>query len=170
MSQSRTGMLVRLCIIMGCFLVSCNVAKNTSSTSSNESTEEDSPRILFLNYEISRDSIESVYTARLINKVLAKGSLKNERTPPIQVVAGDLELQVLDMEQHVMTTLYISNPLDKSVEFVNDTGELQHKMISLETAQFSIRLQAEPGASTCILKRITGPNSERTILLKSSIL
>jgi len=129
-----------------------------------------SPRILFLNYEITRDSLNSAYTAQLINTVVANGSLKYDRTPPIQPITGDLELQVLDAAQQIITTLYISNPLDKSVEFVNDSGELQQKMISLETAQFSVRLQVEPGASSAILKRITGPDPENIILLKTSIL
>ena len=170
MSQSRTGILALLLLCMGCLLMSCSVSKNTSSPSSDESEADDSPRILFLNYEITRDSLNSTYTAQLINTVVANGSLKYDRTPPIQPEKGDLELQVLDTKQQIMTTLYISNPLDKSVEFVNDTGELQHKIISLETAQFSIRLQVEPGTSSTILKRITGLNSESTILLKSSIL
>jgi hypothetical protein len=155
---------------MGSILMSCNVSKNTGSRPSNESMPEVSPKILFLNYEITRDSLNSTYTAQLINTVVANGSLKYDRTPPIQPGMGDLELQVMDTKQQIMTTLYISDPLDKSVEFVNDTGELQHKMISLETAQFSVRLQVEPGASSTILKRITGLNSESTILLKSSIL
>jgi hypothetical protein len=170
MSQTRTGVLVLLLLGMGSILISCSVSKNTSSPSANESSPDDSPRILFLNYEITRDSVNSTLSAHLINTVLAKGSLKNDRTPPIQPVTGDLELQVLDKDQHILTTLYISNPLDKSVEFVNDTGELQQKMISLETVQFSVRLQADPGASSTILKRITGPNSESTVLLKTSIL
>ena len=170
MSQSRTGILALLLLSLGSILISCSVSKNTGSPDSNASNPEDSPRILFLNYEITRDSVNSTYTAQLINTVVAKGSLKIDRTIPNQPMTGDLELQVLDAAQQIITTIYISNPLDKSVEFVNDTGELQHKMISLNTAQFSVRLQVEPGASSAILKRITVLNSENTILLKTSIL
>ena len=170
MSQSRTGILALLLLSLGSILMSCNVSKNAGRQSSNESNPDNSPRILFLNYEITRDSVNLTYTAQLINTVVAKGSLKNDPIPPIQPVTGDLELQVLNTNQQIMTTLYIANPLDKSVEFVNDTRELQRKMISLETAQFSVRLQVEPGASSTILKRITESNSENTILLKTSIL
>jgi len=159
-----------LLLCMGSILISCNVTKNSGSQSSNESISGDSPRILFLNYEITRDSINSTYSAQLINTVVAKGSLKKDRTPPIQPVTGDLEFQVLDSKQQIMTTLYIANPLDKSVEFVNDRGELQQKMISLGTAQFSVRLQLEPGAHSALLKRITESNSENTILLNTPVL
>ena len=170
MSQSSTGILAILWLCMGSILISCSVSKNTGDPSSNESNPKDSPRILFLNYEITRDSVNSTYTAQLINKVVAKGSLKNDRIPPLQPATGDLELQVLDVNQQIMTTLYIPDPLDKSVEFVNDAGELQQKMISLETAQFSVRIQLEPGAHSTLLKRRAGPESAYTILLKTPVL
>jgi len=170
MSQSSTGLQAILLLCMGSILISCSVPKNTGSRSSNEGNPEDSPKILFLNFEITRDSVNSTYTAQLINTVVANGSLKYDRTPPIQPEKDDLELQVLDSKQQIMTTIYISNPLDKSVEFVNDAGELQQKMISLETAQFSVRLQVEPDAHSTLLTRIAGPDSENTFLLKTPIL
>lgn len=170
MSQSSTGILAILLLCTGSILISCSVSKNTGGSSANESNPEDSPKILFLNYEITRDSINSTYSAQLINTVAAKGSIKKDRTPPINPETGDLELQVLNAKQQILTILYIANPLDKSVEFVNDAGELQQKMISLETAQFSVRLQVEPGAHSALLTRIAGSDSENTILLKTPIL
>ena len=170
MSRSSTGLLTVLLLCMGNFSMSCSVSKNTGDPTSSVSKPDDSPRILFLNYEITRDSVNSIYTATLINTVQADGSLKKDRTPPIKPVTGDLELQVLNANQQVLTTLYIANPLDKSVEFVNDAGELQQKMVSLETAQFSVRLQIEPGAHSTLLTLITGPESENTSLLKTPIL
>lgn len=170
MSRSSTGLLAILLLCMGSFSMSCSVSKNTGDLTSTGNKPDDSPRILFLNYEITRDSINSTYTARLINTVQADGSLKKDSTPFNKPVTGDLELQLLNANQQVLTTLYIANPLDKSVEFVNDAGELQQKMISLETAQFSVRLQVEPGAHSTLLKRITGPDSEDTFQLKTPIL
>ena len=170
MSQSSTGILAILWLCMGSMMISCSVSKNTSDPSLNESNPKDSPRILFLNYEITRDSVNSTYTAQLINTVVAQGSLKNDNPPPLKPVSGDLELQVLNTNQQIISTLYIANPLDKSVEFVNDRGELQQKMISLGTAQFSVRLQLEPGAHSALLKRITESNSENTILLNTPVL
>lgn len=170
MSRSCTGLLAVLLLCMGNFSISCSVSKNTADLSDSGSKPEDTPRILFLNYEITRDSVNSTYTARLINMMRADGSLKENRTPLYKPVTGDLEIQVLNANQQVLTTLYIANPLDKSVEFVNDAGELQQKMISLETAQFSVRMQLEPDAHSALLKRITGPGSENTFLLKTPIL
>jgi hypothetical protein len=68
-----------------------------------------------------------------------------------------------------MTHRIIPNPLDRSVEFVNDAGQLEHKTIHLDSAQFSIRLQIEPGASSILLNRFIGNDNEGTLLLKTRI-
>ena len=170
MSRSRTGILALAMLYLGGMLLSCNVSKNTRITPSVDSIAKDSPRILFLNYEISRDGVSETYSARLINTVAAEGSLKKAPASPVQAAMGDLELQVLDVNEQLLSTHLIPNPLDKFVEFVNDTGTLEQKKVSLESAQISVRLQVEPGASSAILRQITGPDSESIVLLKTSIL
>lgn len=170
MSLSRTGILALGMLYLGSILPSCNVSKSTSIPSSGESTAKDSPRILFLNYEISRDSVSATFSARLINTVVAEGSIKKDPDPPDQAAVGDLELQVLDVNGQVLSTLLIPNPLDKFVEFVNDMGSLEQKWVSLESAQFSVRLQVQPGASSTVLRQFTGPDSKSIVLLKTSIL
>jgi hypothetical protein len=170
MSLSRTGILALVMLYLGSILPSCNVSRNIRITPSGESIAKDSPRILFLNYEISRDSVSATCSARLINKVVAEGSIKKDTDSPVQAAMGDLELQVLDMNEQVLSILFIPNPLDKFVEYVNNTGSLEQKWISLESAQFTVRLQVQPGASSTVLRQITGPDSESIVLLKTSIL
>ncbi len=150
MSLSRAGHIFLLVFCIGSILISCRATKNASSPTSDDTHEKTSPRILFLNYEISRDTTNSVITARLINIIEADGTMKNNKILAFQAEVGDLELQVLDKNQQVLNTLYISNPLDKVVEFVNDRGELQKNMISLGTAEFSVRFQLEAGTSSNI--------------------
>jgi hypothetical protein len=169
MGQSGTGKLALLILCLGSMLVSCSVSKQTNSTPSRQDSPSDSPGILFLNYEISRDDQNSSYSARLINQFVAEGRLKSSKSLPLKPVPGDLEVQVLDKNQRIVETIHIPNPLDKTVEFVKDTGELEQKMISLDSAEFSVRLQLEPGAHVTLLKRITGADSENTILLKTPI-
>jgi len=170
MGQSMTGITALLILCLGSVLFSCNVSKQTSNTSSREDSPDESPRMLFLNYEITRDTINSTCSARLINMVETRGSLKHDTNPPLQPVKGDLLLEILDADQQLMKTIYIPNPLDKQVEFVNDARELEYKIISLDTAEFSVRLQMEPGSSSTLLKIITGPDSESNVLLKAPIL
>lgn len=159
-------------IILGFLLslmISCGAPRHAGDPVDSEVKTEDSPRILFLNFEITRDTLNSTFTARLINKVAVAGKIKSAPVPAIQSESGDLELQVLDRNQQPMKTLYISNPLDKVVEFVNDRGELQKNVISLDVAEFSVRFQLEADAATTLLKRISGPDSESIVLLKTNI-
>ena len=169
MTRSSNDLPAFLLLCMGCMLLSCNVSRHASPAPSPVNNAGDSPRILFLNFEISRDTVNATYTAHLINAAEAKGSVKIVATPPLQPEKGDLALEVLDADQGIMKTIYITNPLDKPMEFVNDARELEYKMISLDTAEFSVRLQLEPGASFALLKRITGPDSESEVLLKTPI-
>lgn len=149
--------------------MACHAPRHAAGPENSELLPDDSQRILFLNYEITRDTVNSTFTARLINKVTVAGKIKSEKVPIAQAETGDLELQVLGKNQQILKTLYISNPLDKVVEFVNDRGELQKNVISLNTAEFSVRFQLEPDAATTLLKLISGPDSENTVLLKTSI-
>ena len=167
--QVSIFILVHLILIMGSVLISCRVSKNTSGQSSSETKTEESPRIFFLDYQITRDSLNTTYNARLLNLIITNGSIKEDRTTLIQPGTDDLEHLVLDQSQQIMTHRYISNPLDKAVEYVNENGELEYKMIHLDSAQFSVRLQIEPGASSAVLKRFIGDATESTLLLKTTI-
>lgn len=126
--------------------------------------------MLFLTYEITRNRADSSWSAQLVNRVVASGSLKKDPGTLMQAAAGDLELQVLDRNQQIMASYYIPNPLDRRVEYVNDAGGLEQKTVSLDKAQFSFRLQMDPGARTTVLNLITGMNTEAITLIKSPIL
>ncbi len=154
-------------MIMGAMLISCNVSKNSSAPAPSETDTKKSPKIFFLDYQITRDSLHTTYNARLMNMIITNGTIKDDRTAPIHPGADDLEIMVLDKDQQIMTHRYISNPLDRSVEYVNDAGELGKKMIHLDSAQFSVRLPLEPGASSAVLKRFIGDDTESTLLLKT---
>ena len=169
MKQNRTVILAHLLFIIGSVLISCNVSKITTGPASLDTESEDSPKIFFLDYQVKRDSLNTTYTARLINMIVTNGTIKDDRYAPIHHGTDDLELIVLDKNQQILTHRYISNPLDRSVEYVNDTGELGRKMIHLDSAQFSVRLPLEPGASSAVLKRFIGDDTESTLLLKTTI-
>jgi len=168
MKQNRTVISALLLLIMISILVSCNPAKHTYS--SDPVNTKATPKILFLNYQISRDSTKTNYSAQLINIILNDGSIKEDQQHKGQPEIDDLELLVLDLNQQIISHRYIPNPLDKSVEYVNDAGQFERLMIHLDSAQFSVRLQIEPGASSILLNRFIGNETEARLLLKTPIL
>ena len=101
--------------------------------------------------------------------IIKEGTIKNDQNHISQPEKDELELLVMDKSQQIMIHHHIPNPLDKSVEYVNDAGQFERKMIHLDSAQFSIRLQIDPGASSILLNRYTGNNNEGTLLLKTQI-
>jgi hypothetical protein len=169
MKRVRTRFLAILLYIVVTSLISCHAYKISTSPISTENEAEESPRILFLDYQVSRDTLDTKFMAQLINMLTVKGKIKEGHAAPDQPGLGDLELVVQDSQQQIMTQLYIPNPLDRSVEYVNSTGQLERKMVHLDSAQFSIRLQIEPGASFIVLKRMIDEN-EGTLLLQTPIL
>ena len=84
---------------MGCILLSCNVSRHASPTPSPASNAGNSPRILFLNFEISRDTINATYTARLINaaEAIEEGApSQNQITVTTRLVDDNLVISVQD--------------------------------------------------------------------------
>ena len=170
MNRKNPGFSALLLLIMVSFMVSCNPPKNAYSSDIQESNAKETSKILFLDYQLKRDSATATYDAQLINMIIKEGSIKEYQQHAGQAEIDDLELLVLDRNQQIISHRHIPNPLDKSVEYVNDARQLEQKMIHLDSAQFSVRLQIEPGASSILLNRIKGDNNEETLLLNTSIL
>jgi len=129
MNRKNPGFSTLLLLIMVSFMVSCNPSKNTYSSDPQGSKARETSRILFLNYQISRDSTKTNYSAQLINTILKDGTIKVDQQHNDQAEINDLELLVLDRNQQIISHRYIPNPLDKSVEYVNNAGQFERKMI-----------------------------------------
>ena len=168
MHQTKIGLKALFMLIM-VISMSCNPPKNTLSSDPNGNKVEETSKILFLDYQLTRDSTRTNYNAQLINMIIREGIIKDVMNDKDQAVKDDLELLVLDKYQQTMKRRFIPNPLDRSVEFVNDAGQLEHKMLHLDSVQFSVRLQIEPGASSILLNRFIGNDTEGRLLLKTQI-
>jgi hypothetical protein len=102
--------------------------------------------------------------------LIRDGKIKDNKQSNSQSKIGDLELLVLDKNQMPVSQLFIPNPLDKVVEYVNDARQLERRTIHLDSAQFNVRLQIDPDAGSILLNRIIGDNHEESLLLKTPIL
>jgi len=169
MIPHKNGISALLLVILLSILAACTPLRNASRSESQESLAPAASRILFLNYQLSRDDTSNSYDARLINMIIKDGSLKEDRPGRNQAKKDDLEVLVLDKNQQIMSYQHIPNPLDKSVEYVNDAGQLEQKMVHLDSIQFSVRMQIEPEASIVHLRRYSENNTEETVLLQTRI-
>jgi len=165
----KTRVIALLCLLV-VYILSCNAPKNTYNSDSGESTVGEASKILFLNYKLTRDSATMTYDAELLSMLAREGKIKDPGQDISQIEKGDLELLLVDMNDQTIIHRHIPNPLDRSVEYVNDAGQFERKMIHLDSAQISIRLQLEQGASSVLLNGFITSNTEAKLLLKTVIL
>ena len=158
-STYKTILLLLVCLS---FFSGC---KNSKDVFTNQSEIESSPKILFLNYSIEK-TLDYKRTIQFISKKIVDGKLKNSLNLPIENgVTGDLVLTELDTKYRALNELLIKNPLVRTVEFINDSIQLQTKTITLDKAQFSMRLQLKTAT-----KYITISNfAENKPLIKTKI-
>ena len=102
-----------------------------------------SPKILFLNYVIKTED-DGNKRIRLINQITAEGQLKDASKKNKNGRPGDLICSVQNHEKQEIDFFVIENPLKLTVEFINDLGNFEKKLIELDSSQFSIRMQLHP--------------------------
>lgn len=120
-------------------------------------TEDTSPKIIFLNFKVIRNS-DKIISANLINKIIAEGSLKTKSPKASVKKKGDFECNLLDEKLMLIDSYYLPNPLMKNVEFVDPSGALGRKLIELDSTEVSIRMQLPIETHQVRLEIIGSPN------------
>ncbi len=124
-------------------LISLCSCDSVPKVSNKKKTSISEPKILFLNYKIYKTSTDAV-RIKLLHKIIAKGILKTsfyERNNPKK---GDIKCTQINGKSRSVDSLFISNPLIKIIEYVNDSGQFEKKTITLDSAEFSIRMPLNP--------------------------
>lgn len=148
---SKLSYKVSIVIVLLFSFLSC--ASNQKAISE-EPTVNTPPKLLFLNYELSK-STNGEKKINLLNQITAEGRLKEKPTIVENTQPGDLQYFILDKDLKEIDTQYIKNPLIKTFEFINDHGEFEKKTIDLDTVQFHIRLQLQPQTKYIVFKELT---------------
>lgn len=151
-----------LYFIILCLTISCNTKQQVISEHK-EITP--STEILFLNYEL----IKGMYNQkdiRFINQITTDGKLKEKPKQINHPNNGDLKYTILDKDYQKIESYFIKNPLRKTVEFVNDLGNFEKKIIDLNSVQFSIRIQRPVNAKYITITEVTTPKSIHSLIIE----
>jgi hypothetical protein len=133
------------------FIFSCAAKKEIPKT---ESIVEVNPKLIFLNYTISEDD-NSVKTVDFISKKIADGKARNSSNKYMRTGhIGDLKCSQLDNKSQTLQSVFIKNPLNKTIEFLNDSLEFQSKSLTLKRAPISLRLQLNSKTEHIIISEI----------------
>lgn len=117
---------------------SCLVTKQSTSTA--DSTNENKPQILFLNCLAKNDSLKQEQEISLINMIITEGKIKAEVNNSKIDKEGGFSYSLLSIDKQVISQTYIANPLNKTIEYVDNNGHLMKKDIRLDRAEFSLRI------------------------------
>jgi len=135
---------------------SCAQHKNKTNKSEMETN---SPKTIFLNFELSKNKDNSM-ALKLIDKMVVDGEIKKNNLAISNPKVGDFKCIELDERKNPIQHFYLSNPLDKRVEYVDDDGQLSSKNIKLETTTLSIRMQLHQQTHLIAMEQITDQSSK----------
>jgi hypothetical protein len=143
-------------------------AQNTEVAAKN-TTDDNAPQIIFLTYSIRKDREQGGYAIELINKITTQGKIKTNADELTVPKAGDLRCVALDESQQPLSTLIIPDPLNETVEYATENGNLAKKEIALDSAQFSVRMQLSAITKFIAIERIDTPDSQATQLILTQL-
>lgn len=145
---------------------SCGVKKNIPQE---QPSMEKNSKIIFLNYTISKKP-NSDTQIQFINKIIAKGKLKNHNISHSKhSEIGDLICIQLDEKLIPIQSTHISNPLYKTIEFVNDSLSFEKKTVTLNKSTIALRLQLRETAKYIALHEVIDSLQNSKELIKTKV-
>ena len=157
-------------LILASFFIFVLLSCKGTHTSIGTSTISDTitPQIIFLNYSIKHNKSTGDFEIRLINKIIAEGELKMNSPEPEMSKPGDLKCIALDKHMEGVDSVIISDPLNISIESVDENNSFFRKEIALDSTQFSIRMQLNKKTTAIALKKANSEN-QNSFLIVSKI-
>lgn len=149
---------------LSCIGTHSSVSNNTSSDSATKT-----PQIIFLNYSIKLDKSKGDYEIRLINKIITEGKLKISNSEPEIPKPGDLLCIALNNNLEPIDSIVIADPLNISVESTDENNAFFRKEITLDSAQFSIRMQLNKKTDAIAIKKNTNSENQNSYLIMTKI-
>jgi len=133
----------------------------TNSCKSKQIDADRTPRIIFLNYTISQKSDRGL-NIQLINKIIREGKLKQGLSNKKEPETGDLRIIQSNAKSKPIESIIIANPLVKTVEYADESGKLNKKIIELDSTQFSLRMQLNHLTKYIIIEQTNKQNKRLT--------
>uniref|UniRef100_UPI003217A02B hypothetical protein n=1 Tax=uncultured Draconibacterium sp. TaxID=1573823 RepID=UPI003217A02B len=143
--------------------VSCKAVKQNASTEpASYSTQ---PMIAFLSCTISYDSVGREYKMDLIDKIITEGRIKNTAANQKTYEQDDFKYCLLNKNKQVISFSYLQNPLEKTIEYVDENGLMGKKSIRLDSTSFSTRIQLSADTKYVCFEK----DNERLLLVALNI-
>lgn len=160
-------MMPILFIFLG--LLSCRGTHNSITTATNIDSATITPQIIFLNYSIKLNKSNGEYEILLIYKFITKGKLKMNSSEPEISKQGDLKCISLNNHLEPVDSIIISDPLNITVESMDENNAFFKKEIALDSAQFFIRMQLNKETDAIAIKKNVNSENQKRYLIITKI-
>ncbi|WP_282123735.1 hypothetical protein [Algibacter mikhailovii] len=145
-----TGVLVLLLVL------SCGAKKNSIDS---DHTIEAPSKLIFLNYSITENT-QGNKTVGFINKTIVDGKARTVNSKyQTTGIKGDLKCSQLDENGQYLQSVYIKNPLNKRIEYINDSLQFESQALKLKKSSFSLRLPLYPKTRSIVIAEVTDSSS-----------
>jgi hypothetical protein len=149
--------------------LSCMATKHGSKTETSESQILTNPQIIYLNYSVISDKSKGVTAIRLINKTITEGRLKKNLNRIEIPKPGDMFCFALNSNMEPVDSLIIPDPLNITVESVDEKNALFRKEMALDSAQFTIRMQLDEKIWAVGIRTRLNPEKSSNFMLITKI-
>ena len=153
-------------LILFSLLLSCSTKYSKLPPSKTSKTEEE--KILFIAYEITRDSISGKIAANILYQRTVEGSIKPGSTEIAPLNTGNWIISAGSPEGP-LETLIVENPLHQKLEYVGNNGALQTKDVWLPRAELAIRMNYKKAMRTIDITEISSDKNNRTAIFSHAI-
>lgn len=131
--------------------MACGAAEVSTTLEEDLATNE-TPKIAFVSYKLTKDANGKV-SMSFIDLIMAEGRLKLQEDKKVYV-AGDYEVVQLDSRGKQLAFQKIANPLNQTIEFVDDDGALGKKEVAFPSKEVTIRLQLHSKTEYILMQEI----------------
>jgi len=120
-------------------------------------------RILFLAYEVTRDSVSGKISAKILYQKKATGIVKPNSIERAANELGNWRVIVTDRKDKPVESLLIENPFHRKLEYVGTDGKLSIKEVWLSRAEIAVRLNYKINMTKVVLQEIRQHKKNYTI-------
>jgi hypothetical protein len=145
-------------------LNSCH-PKTIPAGNENNQQEVLSGKILFLAYEVIKDSVSGNISTKILYQKLAEGFVKPGTILQAEPTPGNW--QVIIAGSRDSETIFIENPLHKHMEYVGADGALGTREVWLSRAEIVVRTNYKKSMARVELQEIGTNKKNRTIFTHS---
>lgn len=128
-------------LLLLCIFCSCKISKQKNNTPSVQKESNNTPKLIFANFKITKDSTQNNSSVDLTKIQITDGSIKKPELPEINKPSYQNQLRCV-FEDNTGKNIYetvIEHPLFRKFEYTKDDGTFGVKDVVLKEAVFSIR-------------------------------